>query len=458
MNRREFAVKFGSTLMGGIAQRLWSLQRTTQTAQDHSLEPAEHTLHIRPMTLDLGSGIQIRTVGYNGTVPGPVFRLKEGSPVEIDVFNDSANAELVHWHGLHIDSLNDGAMEEGSPMIPSQGRLRYSFTPKPAGTRWYHTHTSAGMDFSLSTYTGQFGFLIVEGAGDAGNYDREVLLAVHHWEPTFMPMGPGQPCEVSYKHASFNDKVLSAAEPIKVHQGDRVLFRFLNASATENVVLALPGHQFKVIALDGNPIPHPKEVAVLSLAVAERIDAVVEMNTPGVWILGSTNRKEREIGLGIPIEYVGSSGQPTWNDPPVSEWNYRIFGGTDAALPPDETFPMVFQRITMPNGAPDAWTINGRSFPNIPPLKVKQGQRYRLGFYDASGCPHPVHLHRHSFEVVSINGQPTSGLIKDVISMTPYGTAEVDFVADNPGPTLFHCHQQMHMDGGFMQLIQYVTS
>jgi FtsP/CotA-like multicopper oxidase with cupredoxin domain len=458
VNRREFAIKFGSVMAASMAQRAWPLPHSARMAPDHSLEPADHTLHIRPMTLDLGNGIQIRTVGYNGSVPGPVLRLKEGSPVEIDVFNDSDTAEIVHWHGLAIDPLNDGAMEEGSPMISPGGRLRYNFTPKPAGTRWYHTHASAGMDLSRATYSGQFGFLIVESGREAGDYDREVLLAVHHWEPTFMPMGPGQPCEVSYKHASFNDKVLSAAEPIKVRRGERVLFRFLNASATENVVLALPGHRFKVIALDGNPVPHPKEVSVLSLAVAERVDAVVEMDTPGVWVLGSTNANEREIGLGIPIEYAGSSGQPIWYDPSVNDWDYRSFGGNAAALTPDETFPMVFQRIAMPNGAPDAWTINGHAFPNIPPLKVKQGRRYRLGFYDASGCPHPVHLHRHSFDVLSINGQPTSGLVKDVINLTPYGTAEVDFVADNPGPTLFHCHQQLHMDGGFMQLIKYVTS
>ena len=345
MNRREFAVKFGSAVVGGMAQRSWSLPHNPRMAPDHSNELAEHTLHIRPMTLDLGSGIQVRTIGYNGRVPGPVLRLKEGSPVEIDVLNDSDTSEIVHWHGLAIDPLNDGAMEEGSPMIPSRGRHRYSFTPKPAGTRWYHTHAGAGTDLSRSTYTGQFGFLIVDGAGESGNYDREVLLAVHHWEPTFMPMGPGQPCEVRYRHASFNDKVLSAAEPIKVRQGERVLFRFLNASATENVVLALPGHRFKVIALDGNTVPHPKYVAVLSLAVAERIDAVVEMDTPGVWILGSTNAKAREIGLGVPIEYAGYSGLPNWSEPPVNDWDYRSFGGTKPALVPDETFPMVFQRI-----------------------------------------------------------------------------------------------------------------
>ncbi len=264
MNRREFAIRFGSAVVGSMAQRSWPLQHGAHAAMDHSVDQANYTLHITPMTLDLGGRISIRTVGYNRSVPGPVLRLKEGVPTVIEVFNHSDTAELVHWHGLAIDSVSDGAMEEGAPMISPQGRLRYSFTPKPAGTRWYHTHASAGTDLSRSTYTGQFGFLIVENTNEAEDYDREVLLAVHHWEPTLMPMGPGQPCEVSYKYASFNDKVLSAAEPIKVRRCERVLFRFLNASATENVVLALPGHRFKVIALDGNPVPYPKEVSVLS--------------------------------------------------------------------------------------------------------------------------------------------------------------------------------------------------
>jgi FtsP/CotA-like multicopper oxidase with cupredoxin domain len=409
------------------------------------------------MTLDLG-GIHIRTVGYNGSVPGPVLRLKEGVATVIDVFNHSDNEELVHWHGLAIDALSDGTMEEGSPMISPSGSLRYSFTPKPAGTRWYHTHASAGTDLSRSTYTGQFGFLCVEPAKEAGAYDREVLLAVHHWEPSLMRMDAGQSCGVRYKYASFNDKMLTAAEPIVVRKGERVLFRFLNASATENAVLALPGHRFKVLALDGNPVPYPKEVSVLSLAVAERIDAVVEMNSPGVWILGSTDAKERQIGLGIPIEYAGAMGRPVWRDPSAIDWDYRMFGGAASADAPEETFPMVFQRIPNEDGITDAWTINGHSFPRIPPLKVKEGKRYRLGFYDASGCSHPVHLHRHSFSVVSIDGKPSSGLIKDVINLNPYGSVEVDFVADNPGPTLFHCHQQLHMDGGFMQMIEYVTS
>src|SRR5271163_191433 len=128
-----------------------------------------------------------------------------------------------------------------------------------------------------------------------------------------MPQTSGS--DVGYTHATVNAHMLGAGEPIRVEQGERVLFRLLNASATENVVLALPGHTFKVIAMDGNPVPNPVAVEVLSLAVAERVDAIVEMNAPGVWVLGSTLAEARKMGLGVVVEYAGKSGAPVWNDP-----------------------------------------------------------------------------------------------------------------------------------------------
>ena len=143
----------------------------------------------------------------------------------------------MHWHGLTTDSLNDGAMEEGSPMIPAGGLLRYHLTPNPAGSRWYHTHVSAGAgQVALGTYTGQFGFLLVEGAGDPGHYDQEVFLAIHHWQPSLRshggdhaePIGPTHPADLrlqrsGYQYATINQHRLGAGEPLRVEQGQRVL-------------------------------------------------------------------------------------------------------------------------------------------------------------------------------------------------------------------------------------------
>jgi FtsP/CotA-like multicopper oxidase with cupredoxin domain len=465
MNRRKFLLSTGAVLASGSLNTYLHSQGTPKAVAPAG--KADHLLRIEACSLDIGPGVTVKTVAFNGQVPGPLLRLRQGVPVTIDVTNAGPEADLTHWHGLAIDSLNDGAMEEGSPMIPVGTTHRYSFTPNPSGTRWYHTHASAYDNLAAGTYSGQFGFLLIDGKEQPAAYDQEINLAIHHWEPSFVPMvetmreqSANIPqttgSDVGYKYATMNAHQLGAGEPVRVKQGQRVLFRLLNASATENVVLALPGHKFKVIAMDGNPVPHPRSVEVLSLAVAERVDAIVEMNSPGVWILGSTLEKSRQMGLGIVVEYAGKKGAPVWKDPAPQEWDYIQFANATEAAKPDETFTLTFRDSGALKGSKfDTWTINNKSWPNIDPLMVQQGKRYRMVFRNGSGDQHPIHLHRHTFEVASIGKKPLSGLMKDTINVMPLDTVEVDFVANNPGDTLLHCHQQLHMDYGFMMLIKY---
>jgi FtsP/CotA-like multicopper oxidase with cupredoxin domain len=158
-------------------------------SQTPSPQPADHTIRIAPVSLEIAPGKIIKTTGYNETVPGPLLRLQEGKPVVINVVNDSGYPNLIHWHGLFIPAVQDGAEEEGSPIIPPGQSLLYSFTPKPAGTRWYHSHAMAMTDLTRSTYTGEFGFLIIEpAAGEPGRYDREIMLAARHWEGAWVSM------------------------------------------------------------------------------------------------------------------------------------------------------------------------------------------------------------------------------------------------------------------------------
>jgi FtsP/CotA-like multicopper oxidase with cupredoxin domain len=477
MNRRSFVLSASGAaahpLLRSLTRAPFDLMLAQQStpaksAAKPSLSPADHTLTIKPCTIEISPGVNITTLAYNGQVPGPLLRLRQAVPVTIDVINQTANDDLVHWHGLTTDSLNDGAMEEGSPMIPAGGHQRYTLTPNPVGLRWYHTHATAGSNLSIGTYTGQFGFLVVEGAPDPGHYDQELFLAIHHWEPSFVPMvetmqaqSANHPqtsgSDVGYKYATINQHRLGAGDPIRVKQGQKVLLRLLNASATENVILALPGHTFRVIAMDGNPVPNPKEVEVLSIAAAERVEAIVEMKNPGVWVLGSTLEKARDMGLGIVVEYAGKSGPPVWKDPTDATWDYTQFANTVAAATPDETINLALMDLgPLKDSKFDTWAINGKSWPDIDPIKVQKGKRYRLLFQNASADQHPMHLHRHTFEVTSIGDKTLSGLKKDVINVMPLDTVGVDFTADNPGDSLLHCHMQLHMDFGFMQLLRYV--
>ena len=465
MNRRSFLSSAGMLLASQSLPNILCGQPRHESPP--AAGEADYRIRIEACTIEIGPGVSIHTLAYNGQVPGPVLRLREGRQITIDVTNAAPQDDIVHWHGLYTDAYNDGAMEEGSPMIPPGKTHRYTLTPKPSGTRWYHTHAGAYENLAAGTYTGQFGFLLVEGDQPSAHYDQEINVAIHHWEPSFVPMvekmreeSANVPLtngsDVGYKYATIQGHMLGAGEPIRVREGQRVLMRLLNASATENVVLALPGHQFTVLAMDGNPVPNPKPVSTLSVAVAERVDAVVEMNAPGVWVLGSTLAKSRQMGLGVVVEYAGRKGPPVWKDPAPAKWDYAQFARTTSAPDPDGTFVLTFRDVgPKPGSKFDMWTINNKSWPDADRLTVEAGKRYRLVLRNGSGDQHPIHLHRHTFEVTRINDRRLSGLMKDVVNLMPLDTVEVDFVADHPGDSLIHCHQQLHMDYGFMTMIRY---
>jgi FtsP/CotA-like multicopper oxidase with cupredoxin domain len=438
MNRRKFLSLTGSLVTSAAVG--WS----------EEMSPADFTLHLSEVTAEIGPGRTVKTIAYDGKVPGPLLRMPEGKSITVDIVNETRDAEMVHWHGYHIPPEVDGAHEEGTPMIQGRDRRRFVFTPNPSGTRWYHAHAAAGHSLNKGTYTGQFGMAIIEPRDNPGRYDLEVPIILHEWDPYF---SSDMDMDVDYRTFSINGKMLGAGEPVRVKPSQRVLFRVLNASATMQHRLALPGHTFEVVALDGNHVANPMKVPMLDIAPGERIDAVVEMNTPGIWIFGEEDDKQRQGGAGIVIEYSGATGKPRWAKPKAFIWDYTAFGGKGVPAEPAATIPLVFE----PRSDGNLWAINGKSYPNTDPFYVIHGARNRLVFDNRSKMSHPVHLHRHTFEITRYAGKATSGVFKDVVVVPAQNTVEVDLIANAPGPSLFHCHQQFHMDFGFMALMQYRT-
>jgi FtsP/CotA-like multicopper oxidase with cupredoxin domain len=439
------------------------------------------TLRIGSVLADIAKEHTISTIGYNGAVPGPLIRLREGAPVTVDLFNDTDTPELVHWHGQIVPPSVDGAAEEKSLEIPAHGHLRYQLTPQPAGARFVHTHVMAMSDTNRGTYSGQFGFVYIEPKENLGRYDQEVFLATHEFEPFFgaeemeeenddegqaaerkerearQQQGKPNGWEIGYQRFTINGKCLGYGEPVRVKEGQRVLFHILNASATENIQLALPGHQFQVIALDGNSVPQPQTVEVLELGTAERISAVVEMKNPGMWILGTPKDDDRKNGMGIVIEYANKTGSPRWVKPEKRPWDYTVFGRSGGVPSPVETIPLVFGKMNGGQGGFNRWTINGKGFDEkATPTTLQKGKRYRLVFDNQTDDAHPIHLHRNSFELTNVNGKVTSGILKDVVLVKGFRKIEVDVTPSMDGLTLFHCHQQLHMDYGFKLLFNVV--
>jgi FtsP/CotA-like multicopper oxidase with cupredoxin domain len=485
IDRRQF-LQIGG--WGALAATIAACRREPAPESAPPAAPADYSLRIGAGLVELAPDRIIATTLYNAQFPGPLIRLREGRPVTIDLHNDTDTPEQLHWHGQLVPVDVDGSAEEGTPFIPAHGQRRITFTPGPAGVRFYHTHNTAGADLRAGQYGGQVGIVYVEPkSGDAGAYDQEIFLLLKEFEPAFsrggdMPqtflapeardsqleatgeaamkasLARGLPkgFEVGYDAFSINGRMLGHGDPIRVKPSDRVLLHVVNGSATEIRSLALPGHTFRVIALDGNPVPTPADVPVLWIGTGERVSAVVSMTQPGAWVLGDVG-DDRDHGMGIVVEYAGQKGKPQWEKPAQTKWDYTLFGrAPDGAGPAvDETIEMTLSKENAAMNGFNRWLVNGSPFSmdrKTPMFTLQQGRRYRLRMHNASDDIHPMHLHRHVFELASIAGRPTSGIMKDVVMLGGYQTAEVDFTATSPGLSLFHCHMQLHMDFGMMSL------
>jgi FtsP/CotA-like multicopper oxidase with cupredoxin domain len=398
LSRRDFMQAAGAAAGAALLTPARLFATPENAAPDYALTIATTPLELAPNRI-------VSVTTYNGQFPGPLLRLEEGRRVTVDVHNQTDTPEQLHWHGQFVSPDVDGAAEEGTPFIPPHGSRRMSFVPGPAGLRFYHTHVRAGADLSAGQYSGLVGPVYIEPRHHAGDYDREVFLTLKEFQPTLSRGGDmdmkflspsatvpalkasgedkmraslarGEPhgYEVGYDSFTINGRMLGHGDPIRVKQGERVLFHILNGSAGEIRSLALPGHTFSVVAMDGNPLPKPVRVPGLWLGTAERISTIVEMNHPGVWIMGDLADDDRRHGMGIVIEYAGSRGKPQWLAPRPFKWNYAHFGNAASpAQSPGATFDMLFEKQNAALQGFNQWTIlsggpddGGALFPSPP--------------------------------------------------------------------------------------------
>jgi FtsP/CotA-like multicopper oxidase with cupredoxin domain len=214
-------------------------------------------------------------------------------------------------------------------------------------------------------------------------------------------------------------RMLDAGDTIRVRAGERVRFHFVHAGGLEDVHLHLPGHSFHVVALDGNLVPTPAAVNVLSLARGERIEAIVEMNNPANWTLGSLNDAERAGGLGVRVAYESQNGPAQWHAPAAVDWSYARFSASTRLIPPpDQTIEMLFEK--------SHWVIDGQSHTDIDHLSFQPGRRYRLRMMNATNRAHPVRLPGCNLQLTRVNQIPVSGIVKNTIRLERYNVIEAD--------------------------------
>jgi FtsP/CotA-like multicopper oxidase with cupredoxin domain len=424
--------------------------------------------------------VTVNAVAYNGAIPGPVLRVREGQRIAVAFRNASAIATTVHWHGMVLPNAMDGAAGVTQPAVMPHGRFEYAYAARPAGTRWYHDHA---MD--LGALRGLFGMIVVEDPKDEAA-DKEFAIVFHDvpdWRsvraalagtsnaPMIDPMGSIEMQdmrvddrmgdEVRYLAHCINGATYPNTQKLRVAVGDRVRLRILNASGTQTRYVALAGHQLRVTHTDGNPVPNPTAFDVVRIGVAERYDAWFTVTKPGAWSLQGLSSDPLAYQQSLVIYTDGHE-----NDSPLSssesiEHRYTssydvLAGGWNGAEGKRES-----HHFELGGGkyGSNRWTMNGAVWPHIPPILVHPGARIAVTFRNTTDMDHPMHLHGHTFKLVAIDGRAFARpLLKDVTLVGANGGTATWIVDANgyPGRWLLHCHNDIHMMDGMMTELRYI--
>ena len=299
-----------------IAVLLGAISFVRITASNEAPEPQlrEFTLTASQIDWELQPGTQVKAWAYNGQVPGPEIRVREGDHVRITLVNQLPVGTTIHWHGLNVPADMDGpAGLNQAPVEPGQSFV-YDFIATPAGTRWYHSHT----DVASQVMLGLYGAFIVEPKAGAAHYDREYTYLLAEWDNELTPdvatgSAPRGPRDATLRGGEFgadeflmDGKMDEAIPPIVVKEGDTVLIRLINAGTMAHPI-HLHGHSFNIVATDGNPVPEAAQLTkdTVLIGPGERYDLVFVANNPGVWMVHCHIENHAANGMMTLIEYEG---------------------------------------------------------------------------------------------------------------------------------------------------------
>jgi len=404
---------------------------------------------------------------YNGSVPGPVLRLRQGERLRVAVENRLAEGTTVHWHGVRVPNAMDGVPIITQPSIETGGRFVYEFTPPDAGTFFYHPHQRGYEQMAR----GLAGALIVEER-EPPQVDRDLIWVLGDFRlsaDAAIRGGFGNFMDVSHAGRIGNTVTINGRLPesIAVRAGERIRLRLVNAATARIFAPAFRGHRPWVIALDGQPVePYEPAGGVIELGPAMRADLIIDMTgAPGSRHLvhdGFYRRRPYDL---VTLAYADApmlreASAPVLRLPrnPLAEPDLARAERLDVRF----TGGMMGNMRGLRRGM--AWGVNGvstgcgdGSTAFDPLLVLRLGQSCALNLVNDTAWHHPIHLHGLAFRVISRNGKPNPRHEwLDTVLLAPQESAEIGFVADNPGDWMFHCHVLDHQAAGMVACIRVI--
>lgn len=466
MNRRDF-LQLSVFGVAAVAMPRWSL------AQVESGHAYHYKLLAEPATVELVPGFKTDVLTFNGNVPAPVIRAKQGQPVRIEFTNNLAEPTTIHWHGLRIPIEMDGVpFLSQKPIMPGETFI-YEFTPPDAGTFWYHPHMNSVEQLGR----GLVGAFVVEESIKP-DFDIDETLILKHWHldkkgawkalsrPRYAAR-MGTPGEWGTANGSSNPRFEYPA-------GSRVRLRLANVDNTMTYNLRLKGVKAKVIAIDGNPVIEAYPFDQHRIGPGMRLDLAFVMPEQGAGAKTSTdNIHTPSVVLeylrgqfGFPLAHFQSKKGAASPAKPMPKLAMNPIPVPD--LQNAETLPFVFEwegAISPVDAAGKThdtfWLINRRPWIGMGPGNIpepvadlKLGKTYIFDLKNNTQYHHPIHIHGHTFLVLEMDGEPVTPFYTDTVLLGKNGRAKAALVADNPGRWMYHCHVIEHMKTGLMGYVR----
>jgi FtsP/CotA-like multicopper oxidase with cupredoxin domain len=418
---------------------------TELTGPKEGLPDRRFTLVAQKMQVKLSSGQTVEAWTFNGQVPGPELRVRQGELVEVTLENrDIAQGVTIHWHGVNVPNAEDGVAGLTQEAVMPGQHFVYRFRAKESGTYWYHSHQASSEEVSR----GLFGAFVVEPANNAKSAEQNLVVLAHQWQTL------GGKSALAFGTSD-------GVEHQKVVAGQAVRMRLIN-TANKPLAFSLNGTAFKIVAIDGVDLnePSPLEQVRLTLAAGGRYDLGFTMPATPVLLATPTG------GPGLLLSQDGKGEATTVKDQnqKLTDFNPATYGkpaptpfGPSSHF--DREYTLVLESgLTIYDGRfGPVWLINGEAFPNTPSIMVQEGDLIKITFVNRTVQDHPMHPHGHKMLVLKRNGQAITGSPwwTDTVNVAPGEVIEVALKADNPGLWMDHCHDLDHAAAGMIMHLMY---
>ena len=414
-----------------------------------------------PVELEMLDGRRLAVWAYNGTVPGPEIRIRLGDTVRARFTNRLPQPTTIHWHGVRLPNAMDGVPYVTQPPVQPGESFTYEFTPKDAGTFWFHPHVRS----SEQVERGLYGVLVVEDPAPPP-YSRDLVWVLDDW--LLDPSGRIHE-QFNTRHdlahdgrwgnvATVNGRVRPA---FAARPGERLRLRLLNSANGRAFAPDFTGLSGAAIAFDGMYAAEPLPIAGLELAPGNRVDLdIVIPRDAGGQRFTIVDRFTRTPFPLATIEVAGDAVEtPVFASPAaahVPRWR-------DADNRPADVQIALNARAGGPYGI--EWTLDGKVMRHDgaehhhheAPYSLRQGRWAKLRFVNESARLHPMHIHGQFFKVLARGGRPVDERHwRDTVLVRPRETVDIGLVPLDVGLWMLHCHILEHAESGMMTLVEVV--